>query len=130
MKKSVMSAVGSSEMSGASRWLAAWAACGPVPRAKSARKRAPTASPSAMTIFLFSTPLVLPSLLPDPVCFPLFARVLLPVRVESPPSWTGSPEGWLLALLVGVARAGIRLVGEDGQPRAVRAVDAVAERHL
>jgi hypothetical protein len=56
--------------------------------------------------------------------------VRLPVRSESPPRRTGSPEGRLLALLVGEARAGIRLVREHGQARAVRAVDAVAERYL
>src|SRR6478609_11865365 len=50
--------------------------------------------------------------------------------MESPHVRTGSPEGRLLALLIGVTRAGIRLVREHRQPWAVRAVDAVAERHL
>src|SRR6266540_6927999 len=44
MKKSVMSAVGSSEISGASRWLAAWAACGPVPGATTASSTAAAAA--------------------------------------------------------------------------------------
>src|SRR4030095_8803973 len=50
--------------------------------------------------------------------------------MESPPVRTGSPKGRLLALLVGVAGGGIRLVREHLQPWAVRSVDAVAERHL
>src|SRR5512143_1228842 len=60
MKKSVMSAAGSSEISGASRWLAAFAVSGPGPRTRVATRpsaAAVSARPPSRSLLLIVSPL-------------------------------------------------------------------------
>src|SRR5581483_4385449 len=135
MKKSVMSAVGSSEMSGASRWLAAFAADGPLPLASAAAtasSRARAARPASATFRLSRAAACMAVSFLPPGSLRSIRMAGRFGSTEGPPTRGGPsvPLASVRRLLVGEAAVRHAHVREVGESRVGVAVDAVAERDL